>query len=842
MELVGGGWVKLSFFSFYCLSLCFFLSRLVLGAPYTDENGPWNVNFNRDGNDPARYFGQWPGHQYYASPGDWRDVGVYQLITDRFRDGDPANNNGKYGGYNLWDVGSRHGGDFKGLKQSLGYIKALGYDAVWISPIFQNRYNSYHGYGQIDFTLLDDRQGTLEDFRDMVNEAHRLGMYVIVDIVVNHMENMFYFEGHQFDGAPFHLHDGEYKLFQRDKNASYADFKVDNRYFSDGKYSDVYGYEGKRYSDPGTGSFWFSDFHHNGDLQNYDDPWQNHLGKIYGGLDDLRTTHPRVQDKIIAMTKALISSTDIDGIRMDTPMQVPLYFFKRWTPAVKEHAKSLGKRNFFVFAEFYCPRQRYATMVGRGRTRDQWGNPNGFIDDTYAMDAGVNYDFYFKFVGKAIKAQDGGVNVAMEQFREDMKAYDFYNPERKSMNYVMLNFINNHDQYRLNWENDGYEKTKLGSGVIAFWPGVPLYYYGDEQNFATNGSGIGGQSREDFMTSKAWFDGSAKESVNPAIYDNFNMTHSQFLAVQKFMNVRKQYVALRETDEIYERWVQKDNTNGIYAFTRVWGDKKNWALVAFNTWRDLIQAGGNLGTFYTGWDEGDKVVNALDPSETYTIQRDGVLPSLWLAGYQVKVLVRADNLQSLNPAVQSISLGHDSIVAAGPQDVSLSFSEAMRKDSLAGAFRYDGTVVPNVNIADDGRSVRFSINVTPGIHKVVVADSVTSQAGKKLFANFVSRFRSGQENNPIIHLQKDALVDSSLASISAPDSNGDRVLSFTHKAEGAELFRVSTDGGNGWGDWAFYKKDSQQKVKATGDNLDLLVQYWADGSAAYFAKTSLKLK
>ena len=67
-------------------------------------------------------------------------------------------------------------------------------------------------YAQEDFTLLDDRFGTLADFREMVDEAHRLGMYVIVDIVVNHMANLFYFEGHPNGGAPFHMHDGEYNL------------------------------------------------------------------------------------------------------------------------------------------------------------------------------------------------------------------------------------------------------------------------------------------------------------------------------------------------------------------------------------------------------------------------------------------------------------------------------------------------------------------------------------------------------------------------------------------------------------------------------------------------------
>lgn len=133
---------------------------------------------------------------------------------------------------------------------------------------------------------------------------------------------------------------------------------------------------------PLSGSYWFSDFHHNGDLGDYNNPWQNHLGKIYGSLDDLRTTHPRVQSKITAMTRALMSSCDIDGIRMDTPMQVPLGFFKHWVPALKEHAASLGKHNFFVFGEFFCERGRDATMVGRGKEPSMWADPNWFISDT----------------------------------------------------------------------------------------------------------------------------------------------------------------------------------------------------------------------------------------------------------------------------------------------------------------------------------------------------------------------------------------------------------------------------------------------------------------------------
>src|SRR5690606_287334 len=121
---------------------------------------------------------------------------------------------------------------------------------------------------------------------------------------------------------------------------------------------DVFGHDGKRYSDPEKGSYARSDFHHNGDLMSagYLDPWQINFGQIYGKYNDLRLCSKRVQSKLIAMTRSLIASTDIDAIRIDTPMQVPLEFFKTWTPAVKEFAHSLGKRNFFMFGELYVQR------------------------------------------------------------------------------------------------------------------------------------------------------------------------------------------------------------------------------------------------------------------------------------------------------------------------------------------------------------------------------------------------------------------------------------------------------------------------------------------------------
>ncbi|CAK9062005.1 unnamed protein product [Durusdinium trenchii] len=318
-------------------------------APLTAENARWNVNLE-ERHVPEAYRGGWTNHSYFPSPEDWRSLSIYQLITDRFADGDPSNNELRYGGFDVRDMTFRHGGDFRGLTEKLQYIKGLGCRGIWISPVFQNGYNSYHQYSQLDFTLLDQRLGTKEELRRLTEQAHALGLYVIVDVVMNHMSNEFFFEGHKEGRAPWRMHETvqgrEYLLLTRKPmeelhstpagRQPYMDFWYNNTWDPQAQYpGTLYGQHGEATVDVGHGTYESSDFHHNGDLQDYYDPFQIHYGKLYGTMDDLRLEHRRVQQKYLAMSNALISSCDVDGFRVDTPMQVPLVFYKAWVPAVK---------------------------------------------------------------------------------------------------------------------------------------------------------------------------------------------------------------------------------------------------------------------------------------------------------------------------------------------------------------------------------------------------------------------------------------------------------------------------------------------------------------------------
>lgn len=249
-------------------------------APRTPENSAWNINYETR-YEPETYFGRWENHSYFPSPSDWRSFAIYQLITDRFADGDPRNNELFAGGFDVRDMTFRHGGDFAGLTSKLPYIKGLGCRGLWISPVFQNGFNNYHQYAQLDFTTLDQRLGTVEELRELTSEAHRLGMYVIIDVVMNHMANEFYFEGHEETQAPWRFHENrgerEYLLFPRVKEENlydtpegkqpYLDFWYNNTWNSSATYNGTrYEQYGEWVDDTGAGTYIDSDFHHNGDL------------------------------------------------------------------------------------------------------------------------------------------------------------------------------------------------------------------------------------------------------------------------------------------------------------------------------------------------------------------------------------------------------------------------------------------------------------------------------------------------------------------------------------------------------------------------------------------------
>src|SRR4051812_4704034 len=126
---------------------------------------------------------------------DWRDEVIYQLLVDRFADGDLSNDFM----VNPSGLGRFQGGDWQGVIDHIPYLKSLGVTAIWISPVVRNvdtdaNFDSYHGYWAQDLTHTNPHFGSLADLRRMVQALHGNGFKVILDIVTNHMGQLFYYD------------------------------------------------------------------------------------------------------------------------------------------------------------------------------------------------------------------------------------------------------------------------------------------------------------------------------------------------------------------------------------------------------------------------------------------------------------------------------------------------------------------------------------------------------------------------------------------------------------------------------------------------------------------------
>ena len=158
----------------------------------------------------------------------WSRQSIYFLLTDRFSNGNAANDN--YGGFNADrnDPRKWHGGDFQGVINNLDYIKNMGFNAIWITPVQMQRGDySYHGYHTYDFYAIDGHLGTMEKFQELVDTAHGKGIAVMLDVVLNHTGD---FNNSGYAQAPFNRsdwyhHNGE--ITSQDYNSN-NQWKIEN--------------------------------------------------------------------------------------------------------------------------------------------------------------------------------------------------------------------------------------------------------------------------------------------------------------------------------------------------------------------------------------------------------------------------------------------------------------------------------------------------------------------------------------------------------------------------------------------------------------------------------------
>ena len=438
------------------------------------------------------------------TPADWRDVVIYQLLTDRFWNGNPAND-AVEGAYDPAAGDRIHGGDFAGVEAKLEYIQQLGATAVWISPVVLNANAEYHGYAARDFFAIAPHFGTMAELRSMVDAAHARGISVILDVVVNHMGDLI---DSGDPGWPTFQYPGTYTLRWTNPAKRHAGF------FDD-----------------------LSRFHAHGAIGNSTDPEQI-LGELFS-LDDLKTEDAAVRDQLIEAAAWLIDSTDCDGFRLDTAKHVDMPFWDTWAPAVHAHAASRGKDTFFLYGEAFDGSD---TKVGSYTGTQSGGN--------YKFDSMLYFPMYFT-ASSVFRSEFGGPSSISQRYA----ALDQYDPTARER---LVTFLDNHDVARFLGfagpaDNDE-AKLRAALGWLLTARGVPAIYYGTEQAFDGGGDPY---NRED-MWDGAW-------DFGPSDGDNFDPVRPLYHWTRRLIAARSRHEALRRgtTSEIFA-----SGFAGLYVYSR----------------------------------------------------------------------------------------------------------------------------------------------------------------------------------------------------------------------------------------------------------------------------------
>ena len=564
---------------------------------------------------------------------DFRDESIYFMITTRFYDGDPKNN------VLCWDNQAAQietkdpcwRGDFQGVIDKLDYIKALGFTAIWITPVVQNASGyDYHGYHAMDFQHVDCRYQSSDGksgdvmFQELIDKAHAKGIKIILDIVLNHTGNF-----------------GEEKLcklFDRDtqlRNQAYIDAcmtpteTLGSDYLTilpkdqyhrrltmmknmDGQNRDIHNY-----------------WHHYGQFS-WDDP-SRWWGQIAGDCVDLNTENDEVAKYLVDCYGQFIKM-GVDGFRIDTSGHISrLTFNHQFIPQFaalgkKYENKRLNKAPFFMYGEV-CTRGHEATYRGQANLScyfytwksdeslmNQWDGSQSFWDsqvlpegsgpigpqalcgkETFGDKKSENAKMINGAWHKPDYSEASGFNVidfpmhysyntANDAFRV-AKEDELYNDATYNVVYV-----DSHDY------SPGPNDTNRFGGTDAQWAenlsllftfrGIPCIYYGSEVGFRRGVRIDPGPNGPLSKTGRAYFGGYITGDVTATDFGEYKATgnvaaslnHDVAQHLIRLNKIRQAVPALRKG-----QWTtdgcKATGKNGI-AFKRA--TKDCYALVALN--------------------------------------------------------------------------------------------------------------------------------------------------------------------------------------------------------------------------------------------------------------------
>lgn len=462
---------------------------------------------------------------YYPSPSSWSDQVLYFLLVDRFSTGkekagelfqlaDNGNAVQTAQAAAVWqEAGNKFcGGTIKGIASKLDYLANLGITALWVSPIFKqvSQLETYHGYGIQNFLELDPRFGSKQDLLDLVKKAHAKGIYIVLDIILNHSGNVW---DYNTNGAPNYFNGQTYPtkgFFDKNRNAPATIASTED------------GIWPREFQDLQT------IFTRKGQINS----WDNYPEYVEGDFCDLKDIdlgsdaldYYTPSNGMLALCEAYkywIAFADIDGYRIDTVKHMGRAATRFFCREIKEFAQSINKQNFYLIGEVTGGRANAFDTVEVTGLNAALG-----IDDVqdkleYLAKGFRNPEDYFNLFGNS------------KELNKDSHAW---------FNDKVVTMIDDHDQVRKGNSKARFCATDSALVYCALalnvsTLGIPCIYYGTEQYFD-------GQGGSDRYIRECMFGGDFGAFRSKGKHF-FNQDHQLFTDIAKLLEFRKNCIEMK---------------------------------------------------------------------------------------------------------------------------------------------------------------------------------------------------------------------------------------------------------------------------------------------------------
>jgi glycosidase len=486
-----------------------------------------------------------PGKKYWNCDREWREEFIYFLMVDRFHD--DLERTSRHGQDRQSGFGSEEqlktfcGGTIKGVTNHLDYIKGLGCTAIWLSPVFENNENSYHGYAIENFMSIDPRFGTKEDLVELVQVAHEKNIRIFLDVVLNHSgDNWYYLGGFRY-------------YYDKGMQFPFGGWRKEDR--------------------PLPVELRNSDYYSRmGEIRNWDINPETTDGDFFGlkgFLNDDSAEGLALQNILIKIHCYWMKEIDFDGFRLDAVKHMGEVAVARFCSQIREYAYRIGKKNFFLFGELVGGDEACNKYIGPNTSRNL-GDKNIY----FGLDSVLDFPLHFT-LPSVIKGMSSPVDLIN---RYEALRYNALN--RGELGRYLVTFLDNHDQVGYSFKKRFSagaldEQVIAGLGYLLCALGTPCIYYGTEQGFAGQGEG------DDFIR-EAMFD------MNNNTTNALNTGSKIYKEVARIAEISKEYAALK----FGRMYIREISPNGIdfslpqsqpctLAFSRVVSNEE--VLIAFNT-------------------------------------------------------------------------------------------------------------------------------------------------------------------------------------------------------------------------------------------------------------------